>query len=475
MIFKSFLWKFLERTSTQVISFFTMIILSRILSPSEVGIVAVILVFTTISNVLIQGGLGTALIQKKNVKNIDYSNVFFFNISLAILLYILLFTFSDYLSIWFDFPQFDLYLKTIGLNLFAYAFSTIQNVKVIREYKFKLLMKINLIATTISSVTAIIMAYLGFGVWALVVQQVVSTYLSTILLLICIKTKIKFGFSFEKFKILYSYGWKIMFSSLLNNLYNELPSLIIGNRYTPEDNGFFTRGKQFPGLLIGVLDNSLQTIMLPMLSEKQNNINQVKEIYRSTVKKIGWVFFPFSGLLFVCSDQIIVLLLSDKWIESSEYLKMFSVFFAIQPILNANNQLFNSLGKSGLTLKLEIYKKILGITLLVVFSYFNLKLLVFGLILTSIISFLVNLYVNQKVIKCSVKDGIRDIIPQVLVNSIITLICTLINYEMDLQPIFMLILLSSLYLFIYVLFIVLFDSKLNINFKSDLKKIGVFK
>lgn len=475
MIFKSLFWKTLERTSTQFISFITMIILSRILSPSEVGIVAVLLVFTTISNVLIQGGLGTSLIQKKVVENIDYSNVFFFNISFATLTYLLLFTSSTYLSAVFNYPDIDLYIKIIGLNLFAYAFSTIQNVKIIREYKFKLLMKINLFATIISSATAILMAYNEYGIWALIFQQVVSTYVSTILMILFIKLEIKFEFSFKKFKNLYSYGWKIMFSSLIANLYNELPSLIIGNMYTAKDNGFFSRGKQFPSLLIGILDNSLQTVMLPMLSSKQNHLEEVKKIYRNAIKKIGWVVFPLSGLLFICSDQIILVLLSEKWIESSIYLKIFSIYFAIQPILNANNQLFNSLGKSGLTLKLEVYKKMIGVFSIIVFSYFNLRLLIWGLILTSIISFIINLYVNRKLIGYSIKDGLKDVVPQILISSIVALICILVDYYISFQPVLMLFILTFIYLLIYVLFILFLDTRFKIDFKSDLKKIGVFK
>src|SRR5680860_1232819 len=279
-ILSSLFWKLMEGGGTQGIQFIVSIVLARLLLPEDYGIIALVTIFVIIANVFVQSGFNTALIQKKDANEADFSSVFYLSLFVASLLYVILFFAAPLIAVFYDEPQLILVLRAISITLFFGAFNSIQNAVVARKMQFKKLFFSSLGAIVVSGTVGIVMAYAGFGVWALVLQQITNQLLITVILWFTVKWRPRLLFSFKKVKGLFSYGWKLLVSSLINTLYMELSSLIIGKMYNAEMLGFYNRGKQFPALIVTNIDGSIQSVMLPALASQQDNRQRVKDMVR---------------------------------------------------------------------------------------------------------------------------------------------------------------------------------------------------
>jgi len=415
-ILSSLFWKLMERGGTQGIQFIVQIILARLLLPKDYGLIALVLIFITIANVFVQSGFNTALIQKKSVDEVDFSSVFYLSLFVAGIIYILLFLSAPFISKFYSEPKLIPILRILSITLFFGAINSIQNALIARQMQFKKLFFSSLGAIFISGILGIIAAYQGFGVWALVIQQLVNKFMITVILWFTVKWRPKLIFSIKRVKILFSYGWKLLISALIDTLYMNLRSMFIGKIYSQDMLGYYNRGKQFPQLIVTNINSSIQLVMLPALASEQDDIKRVKEMVRRSIVTSSFILFPMMVGLAVVAEPLVKILLTDKWLPCVPFLQIFCMSYALWPIHTANLQAINALGRSDIFLKLEIIKKIIGLFILGISIPYGVYAIAIGGIISGIISTFINAYPNKKLLNYSYIEQLRDIMPSLLLS-----------------------------------------------------------
>jgi O-antigen/teichoic acid export membrane protein len=412
----SLFWKLMERGGTQGIQFIVQVILARVLLPEDYGIIALVVIFTSIAGVFVQSGLNTALIQKKDVDEADFSSVFYLSLFITCLIYIVLFLAAPFIAVFYGEPQITSVFRVLSIALFFDAFNSIQNALVARNLQFKKLFFSSTGAILISGTVGIYMAYAGCGVWALVGQQITNQLMVTLILWFTINWRPRLLFSGERVKALFSFGWKLLVSALIDTVYRDLRSLIIGKMYNPAMLGFYNRGQQFPQLLITNINGSIQSVMLPILSSQQDNKHRVKDMMRRAIVTTSFFIFPMMVGLAITAEPIIKLLLTDKWLPCVPFLQIFCASYALWPIHTANLQAINALGRSDIFLKLEIIKKIIGLSILAVTVFYGVYAIALGQVFSGIISTFINAYPNKELLHYSYKEQWIDIMPSLLLS-----------------------------------------------------------
>lgn len=432
-VLSSLIWKLLERSGTQGIQFIVQIVLARILLPTDYGNIALIAIFITIANVFVQSGFNTALIQKKDVNETDFSSVFYLSLFVASLLYFILFFTAPWISNFYNIPELTSVVRVLSFTLFFGAFNSIQNSVVSKRMQFKKLFFSSLGAISLSGTVGIILAYAGLGVWALVAQQLINQLSITVILWFTVQWRPKLIFSFERVRGLFSYSWKLLVSSLIDTIYMNLRSLIIGKMYSSTMLGFYNRGDQFPQLIVSNINGSIQSVMLPALSSEQSNRQRVKEMVRRSIVTSSFIVFPLMIGLAVVGEPLVKILLTDKWLPCVPFLQVFCFSYALWPIHTANLQAINALGRSDIFLKLEIIKKIMGIIILVATMFYGIYAIAIGSLVSGIISTFINAHPNLKLLNYSYKEQIKDILPSVVLSIIMGLIVYIILF-LNLSP-----------------------------------------
>lgn len=416
LVLSSLFWKLMERGGTQGIQFIVQIVLARMLLPEDYGIIALVLVFIAIANVFVQSGLNTALIQKKDADETDFSSVFYLSLFIAGLIYIILFFTAPLIAAFYEEAQLIPIFRVLAITLFFGAFNSIQNAVIARRMQFKKLFFSSTGAILVSGTVGIYMAYKGFGVWALVGQQISNQLLVTLILWFTVKWRPRLLFSFRRVKSLFSYGWKLLVSALINTVYNDLRSLIIGKIFKAEILGFYNRGQQFPSVLVSNIDGSIQSVLFPVLASQQDNRSRVKDMMRRAIVTSSFVIFPMMVGLAVVAEPLVQLLLTDKWLQCVPFVQIFCASYALWPIHTANLQAINALGRSDIFLKLEIIKKVIGLSILVVTLFYGVYAIALGTVLGGIISTVINAYPNKKMLDYSFFDQWNDIMPSLLLS-----------------------------------------------------------
>lgn len=406
----------MERGGTQGIQFIVQILLARLLLPSDYGIIALVIIFTAIANVFVQSGLNTALIQKKHADQVDFSSVFYLSLSLAFGIYIVLFLAAPAIASFYEIPEITPVLRVLSLTLFFGAFNSIQNAVVARNLQFKKLFFSSTGAILVSGAVGVYMAYTGYGVWALVGHQITNQLLVTLILWCTVKWRPRLVFSISRVKGLFSFGWKLLVSSLIDTAYQHLRSLIIGKMYTPAILGFYNRGEQFPSVIVSNINGSIQSVMLPVLSAEQDNIPRVKNMMRRAIVTSSFIIFPLMVGLAVVAEPLIKLLLTDKWLPAVPFLQIFCATYALWPIHTANLQAINALGRSDIFLKLEIVKKIMGLSIVAVTVLYGVYAIALGGAIGSLLGSFINAYPNKQLLGYSYKEQWSDIMPSLLLS-----------------------------------------------------------
>ncbi|MDU5107881.1 lipopolysaccharide biosynthesis protein, partial [Clostridium sp.] len=414
VVINSLLWKLMERGGVQGVQFILQIILARLLTPNDYGIISLITVFVALANVFIQSGFNTALIQKKNADEDDFSSVLYISIFVALLIYIFLFISAPTIADFYRIIQLVPVLRVLSIILFFGAFNSIQNAIISRTMQFRKLFLSSVLSMIISGTIGIILAYLGFGVWALVAQQLLNQISITIILWFTLKWRPKLAFSFSRVGRLFSYGWKLLVSSLIDTLYMNLRSLIVGKMYTPNTLAFYSRGEQFPQVIVSNINGSIQSVMLPTLSEEQDNKNRVKELVRRSIVTSSFFLFPIMIGLAVIGEPLIKIILTDKWLPCVPFMQVFCLTYALWPIHTANLQAINALGHSDIYLKLEVTKKVVGVIILIISMSFGVYAIALGGLLSGILSSFINAYPNSKLLNYSYKEQVKDIMPSLI-------------------------------------------------------------
>ncbi len=413
-VFSSFFWRFAERIGAQGVAFIVSIVLGRILDPEMYGTIALVTVFTTILNVFVDSGLGSALIQKKDADDLDFSSVFYFNILVCCALYLLVFFAAPLIAQFYNDITLTPIIRVPSLTLVISGVKNVQQTYVSKTMQFRRFFFATLGGTIGAAVIGIYMAYEGYGVWALVAQQVFNTAVDTIVLWITVKWRPKKMFSWKRLKGLLSYGWKLLVSALLDTGYNELRQLIIGKKYTTADLAFYNRGRQFPHLIVNNVNSSINSVLFPTMSQAQDDKKRVKEMTRRAIKTSTYIMAPLMMGMAFCAEPIIRLLLTEKWMEAVPYMRIFCITFMFYPIHTANLNAIKAMGRSDIFLKLENLKKVVGLALLLSTMWFGVMAMAYSLLLSTFFSMLINSWPNRKLLHYKYEDQMKDILPGIL-------------------------------------------------------------
>lgn len=418
----------MERGGSYGIQFIVQIVLARLLAPEQFGVIAIVMVFINLAQVFVQSGFNTALIQKKDADEVDFSSIFYLSLGIAGILYILMYISAPFIADFYEHEILIPVLRVLSLTLFAGAFNSIQNAYISRKLLFKKLFKSSLGAITISGAIGIIAAYQGFGIWALVIQQLVNQISITIIMWFTVRWRPKLLFSFSRVKELFSYGWKLLVSSLLNVLYMDLRTLIIGRIYNKSTLGYYNQGQLFPKVIVSNIDGSIQSVMLPTLAAHQDNKNRVKEMMRRAIVTSSFIIIPMMVGLAVIAEPLVKIILTEKWLPSVPFIQIFCISYALMPIHTANLQAINAMGRSDIFLKLEIIKKLYGLIILALSLPFGVYALAIGSVLSGIISSFINAYPNKKLLDYNYKEQILDIIPSLLISLVMGVVVYTFNF-----------------------------------------------
>lgn len=410
----NFIWRFAERCGAQLVTFIVSIVLARILSPSDYGTIALVTVFTTILQVFIDSGLSTALIQKKDADDLDFSSVFYFNFIVCLILYFIMFMSAPFIADFYKDSSLISIVRVISLTLVISGVKGVQQSYVSRHMLFKRFFFSTLGGTIFSALLGIIMAYAGFGVWAIVFQQLSNNAIDTLILWITVKWRPIKKFSWTRLKHLLSFGWKMLASSLLDTVYNNLRNMIIGKLYTSADLAFYNQGDKFPKLIITNINTSIDSVLLPTMSNEQDNHVRVKDMTRRAIKISTYIMAPLMIGLAFCARPIVQLVLTDKWLPCVPYLQIFCVSYLFWPIHTANLNAIKAMGRSDLFLKLEIIKKIIGMILLIITMNISVMAMAYSLLISGLISQVINSWPNRYLLKYSYIDQIKDILPNIV-------------------------------------------------------------
>ncbi|MFQ9516389.1 MAG: lipopolysaccharide biosynthesis protein [Eubacterium sp.] len=412
------IWRFAERCGAQGVSFIVSVVLARLLAPSDYGMIAMITVFISISQVFVDAGLGNALIQKKDADDVDFSSVFYFNIVVCILIYGVLFVASPAIADFYNTPDLTPVVRVLGLTIVISSLKNVQQAYVSKKMLFKRFFFSTLGGTVIAAVAGIVMAYMGFGVWALVVQNLVNLTIDTLILWVTVKWRPTLVFSLTRLKGLISYGWKLLVSALVDTVYNNIRQLVIGKIYSSADLAYYNKGKQFPNLVVTNINTSIDSVLLPALSEEQTNRQRVKQMTRRAIEISSYIMWPLMVGLAVVAEPLTRLLLTEKWLPSVPYLRIFCFTYVLQPIQTANLNAIKAMGRSDLFLKLEIIKKCIGLIILMIAMQFGVLAIAMSLLLYTVFASILNASPNKKLLNYSYLEQIRDILPSIFLSCI---------------------------------------------------------
>lgn len=410
----NFFWRVMERFGAQGVTLIVSVVLARLLNPTVYGTVALVTVFTQILHVFIDSGLGTALIQKKNADDLDFSSVFYFNIAACLALYFLLFLCAPMIARFYEMPELTAIVRALGLTLVISGVKNIQQAYVSRHMLFKKFFYATLGGTLGAAVVGITMAALGYGVWALVAQYLFNATVDTLVLWFTVKWRPKWMFSWKRLKSLLGFGSKLLGVSLINTVYNNIRQLIIGKMYTTEDLAFFNKGKQFPSLLDSNINSSIDSILLPTMSKEQDDVEAVKRITRRSIKTSTFIMAPLLIGLAACGDTLITLILTEKWLGCVPFMWVFCTTYLFTPMFTANYNAYKALGRSDIYLKVSMSSKPIGLLILLVTMPFGVMAIACGMILANFCSQLVCTFPNKKLLKYSYLEQIKDILPPLL-------------------------------------------------------------
>ena len=416
-IISNFLWRFLERCGAQGVTFVVSIVLARLLNPDLYGTIALVTVFTTIMQVFVDSGMGSALIQKKDADDLDFSSVFYFNMVMCSGLYLIMFFAAPLIAWFYDMPELTAIVRVLSLILIISGVKNVQQAYVSRNMLFKRFFFATLGGTIGAAVVGIAMAYFGFGVWALVAQMLFNAIIDTIILWITVKWRPKRMFSFLRLKGLFSYGWKLLISSLLDTVYNDIRQLIIGKIYSRADLAQYNQGEKFPQLIVTNINTSIDSVLLPTMSKAQDDKNTVRNMTRRAIKTSTYLMMPFMVGIAVCAKPLVSLMLTDKWLPCVPFLRVFCFTFAFYPIHTANLNAIKAMGRSDLFLKLEILKKIVSTITILSTMFISVEAMAYSLLVTSVLSQIINSWPNRKLLGYSYGNQIMDMLPQILLSA----------------------------------------------------------
>ena len=404
-------WKLLENGGAQGIQFVIAILLARMLTPAEYGVVGIIMIFITIANVFVQSGFGTALVQKKQADEMDFSSVCYFEIVLAAGMYGILYLAAPVIASYYEIEELRAIVRVLAVVLFPGAVISVQTAYVSRKMEFRGLFLSTLAASVISGAVSIWMAYKGYGVWAMVGQQVMYYGALMMALFLTVSWKPARMYSMERVREMFGFGWKLLCASLLDTIFNNLYGLLIGKIYNEELLGSYNRGEQFPKLIATDLGMAIQAVLLPAFSSRQEDVVRVRQMVRQAIRLSSFVTLPMLLGMFAVADTMVEVLLGEKWLICVPFLRIMCISYCFWPIHITNLQAINAMGRSDIFLRLELVKKGLSLVALGVGMCFS----VYGMVMIKAVQdFLctfVNAAPNRKLLGYRIRQQWMDVMP----------------------------------------------------------------
>ena len=412
-------WSAIERFGQVGCAFVLQLFLARLLAPEQFGLIAMVTVFITISNVLIDAGFSQALIQRKEVRDLDVTTVFYFNLLIAVILAVSLYCFAPFIARFYDSEELTLIVRVLSINLLFAGLGAVHKAKMTREMRFKKLFLVSFPATLLGGLVGIAMAYQGYGVWALVTQSLLMRGMITGLLWIFTGWRPSLAFDFACIKEMFPYGSRLAVSGVLNTGFSNLYVLVIGKVFTPVEVGLFQRARLFQQLPVQNIQAIVGRVAFPLFSSVQDDPTRMKRGLRKAIQLVSLLVLPCMALLAAISEPMVLVLIGVKWQACVPYLKLLCFVGALYPLHAMNLNLLAAIGRSDLFLRLEIIKKIL-IVLNVLATYrFGVQAMIVGMIITSLIALLLNTYYSKKFIDYGIAQQFLDLYKLIVMSGII--------------------------------------------------------
>ena len=448
------LWSFIERFSTQIISFLIGIVLARLLSPDDYGVVGLTTIFISISNVFIDSGFANGLIRKIDRTEKDLSTAFIFNIIIGVIAYIILWILSPYIAKYFDEPLLKILIKIVGLNVLFNSFCIVQTAILTAKLDVRGQTFINLLTLLPAGILAICLAYHNYGLYALVYQTICASFLRVVLIWIYTKWKPSARFSYESFKYLWSFGSKLLCANLIGTIFNEIYTILIGKYIGKRDLGFYAKSSSLNAQVDSIFSGIIQKIALPILSKYQFNSIELFVRYREFLCYLVLILSPLIAILFAISEDVIVLLWSEKWKPCVIIFQLLIIGTIFNPLSNLSLSLLQVLGKTHVILKLEFPKKTIYCIFILIGFYYGLIGLVTARVFVNITGAFINIWVTKKYINYSYKSQIIDIFKYIILAFLVTILSmSLINFINPILNILcQMIIIPSLYLILLFFF-----------------------
>jgi teichuronic acid exporter len=422
-------WSFTDYAGNQLVQFVIGIILARLLTPNDYGLVGMVMVFIIISQTFVDSGFSQALIRKILIDKKDYSTVFFFNISISTLIYLVILVFSPLIGNFFNQKELVPLLKVLSLILIIDSFMIVQKIILIKNIDFKMQAKLSMIANVSSGIIGIALAYYGFGVWSLVYRTILNSIFQSSLMWIFTKWRPSLEFSFTSLKSMFSFGSKILLSSLINNIYLNVNYFIIGKYFPINELGFYTRADQFKNLLSNNLTMTIQRVSYPALASIQEDNLRLKQGYKTIIKLTMFISFTLMFGLAAVAKPMVLTLIGEKWLGCVEYLQLLCFAGVLYPLHALNLNILNVKGRSDLYLRLEVIKKILVVPVVLVGIALGIKAMIIGMIVNSVVAYYINAYYSGRLINYPIKEQFKDIFPSfALAVSVGTIVFICGNY-----------------------------------------------
>lgn len=421
-------WSAADALLGQGVTFIVGLVLARLLSPDEYGLIGICLIFTTVLNGIVDSGFSNALIRKKEVTDEDYNTMFTTNMAISIILYVLLFVSAPFVSDFFHRVELTALVRVTGLVLFCNALSITQVTILAKRIDFKTKTKASLVSAVVSGVIGIAMAFIGFGVWSLVTQQLSRQLLYTLSLWVLNKWCPKFTFYKDSFKYMWGFGWKLLASGILNNVWNQLYQVVIGKCYTPSTLGHYTRANDYANLFSANLTSIVQRVSYPVLSEMQDNKERMVLGYRKLIKVTMFVTTVCMISLGAVAEPMIYTLIGTKWYEAATYLPLICVSMSLYPLHAINLNILQVLGRSDIFLYLEVPKKIVGLIPIGIGIFCGIYYMLLASIFTGFISLYLNTWYTGKALGYTFLKQLRDIFPSYLTAFVIALAVYFLKY-----------------------------------------------
>lgn len=415
---QSVFWSAVERLSAQGMQFLLNLIIARILLPADYGIIAMLSIFLALSQVFIDSGFANALIQRKNRTEADFTTVFYFNIAISLVIYLLLFFAAPFIAGFYEVSQLTPVTRVIGLVLIINSFGIVQQAKLTIALNFKSQAKASLTSVTIGGLLGVVMAYSGFGVWALVSQTLCSNFIRVVLLSIFTRWRPRESFSKESFRVLFGFGSKLLLSSLLHTLYTNLYTLVIGKKFASVELGYFNRAftlAQFPSTNF---TNIIVRAVYPIQTRLQDDDKKLYSVFFQYLRMACFLIFPVMVALCVLAEPLVQLILTDKWLPAVPLIQILCIAFMWDPVMKINHNMLTVKGRSDYFLYAEIWKKVAGFTILFASIPLGIQAMCMGLILYSFVDIFIITRFVRRITRITLRKQIQALLPVALLTAL---------------------------------------------------------